>query len=550
MRKLYKITLSIIVVVMLFTSLSVSVVSNDSFIGTIQVDENLEGTIDFSTIEIQVYSAKQRSSEEDILEFDEEYIFSVYPNDDGIFTIDRPTSYFSLSFDLGTLPKGTGIDRHTAFYLPNQAEDTFSLSKVENVQIVPNSHPSDPQIVYYNSNAEKIFAEGRIAAPMKMLNKSILSEQVSLEGTVDCGESFQVSEILDLSDFSEYERLSYLNECGYISNKEKIENYCTLLENGTETGSYCLTPIIGELTGYYSEYGHQDNALDQRILDIINPRSRRIFLDNELKVADTNFMIHYDSNVVDLDTAMWILGLFNEARETGINLGYNEPYKESGEAWYHVYVTPDEKYEGASVIATTYPAEYTGNTASSYIVIWNITNWSDRKIVETVYHEYYHGIQYTYNCALDSNTSFLEGSANWFCSAFSGYSSNAASFLKRYLKYSDRCILTNPEEYGTSVLEFAIQKTYDGEDAIRRIWEELSNYPTDFTDRELFYAINNAIHEYDTTGDTAEAFKKCAAWSLYADYFFEDFISGNINAWNTAEWKKEKSGNYVDSSIR
>lgn len=113
------------------------------------------------------------------MEFDEEYSFSVFPDADGSFTFTRPTTCFSISIDLSTLPDGTGIDQHTVFYLPDQIEDSFVLSEIKSAKIASGTNEANSQITYFNPDGKAIFAQGELVSPLTAINMSPLQSSSS-----------------------------------------------------------------------------------------------------------------------------------------------------------------------------------------------------------------------------------------------------------------------------------------------------------------------------------------------------------------------------------
>ena len=96
-----------------------------------------------------------------------------------------------------------------------------------------------------------------------------------------------------------------------------------------------------------------------------------------------------------------------------------------------------------------------------------MTNNIDEKLKETIYHEYFHAVECTYN--RNTNSTFGEASSDWFASSCSGFSSISAGHLKDYMRLSYKCILDHNEEYGVSCFLFAIQKAYGGTKVVRKI---------------------------------------------------------------------------------
>lgn len=289
---------------------------------------------------------------------------------------------------------------------------------------------------------------------------------------------------------------------------------------------------------YYETHSQQKAALSEQVLGFIDPLNN-ITINNEAVVSNDYFSVHYDSSKINRTIANQVLTLFSSARSTAIARGFNAARNESGKSTYQIYLSTDPKAPNSLVAGTTYLADPTGNTSASYIVLWRMTNNIDEKLKETIYHEYFHAVECTYN--RNTNSTFGEASSDWFASSCSGFSSISAGHLKDYMRLSYKCILDHNEEYGVSCFLFAIQKAYGGTKVVRKIWENLNNASVPFTNSELYNAITSAILNYNSSGNASEALKKCAAWSQYAEYFYKDLLSGNSEKWTF-------SGNYASNS--
>lgn len=288
-------------------------------------------------------------------------------------------------------------------------------------------------------------------------------------------------------------------------------------------------PIIGEIVEYYETHRQQKATLSEQVLGFIDPLNN-ITINNEAVVSNNYFSVHYDSSKINRTIANQVLTLFSSARSTAIACGFNAARNESGKSTYQIYLSTDPNSANTLAIGTTYSVEPTGNTSAAYTVLWKMTNNIDAELKETIYHGYFHAVECTYNRNIGST--FGEASCDWFTSSCSGFSLLSASHLRQYMRSSYECILNHSKKYGVSGFLFAIQKAYGGTKVVRKIWENLNNASASFTNSELYNAITNAILNYNSSGNASEALKKCAAWSQYAEYFYEDLLSGDSEEWD------------------
>ena len=505
-----------------------------TFTGEIQLDPGIPN-IDLSAIEIQVYRAEMRPSTNTtgLMEFDEYYEFSVNPDADGSFSINKPSSYFSLSINLDTLPTGIGIDRHTVFYHPNSTQDVFTLSEIDAAQISGISNKSQFEITLFNQWGEKVFAPSEFQPSPQAKSQTVVSPNASIQvnGIIDCGKDIVVSEVISLSNLTPYERINFLYENGLITQAEKITSYCDMFENGGDSGVVCYTPIIEELEDYYNSTTQISSELRSRVQNIIMPSNINTLTASN-SVSNSYFTVYYDDEFTSEATAKDVLDSFTDIREIIIDCGFNTANLELLQSTYRIFLSPDSKPgESTDILASTYRRNQVGNTAASYIYIWNFGDTITDDLYETFAHEYFHAVQYTYNCGTGDNKEIRESTAGWFASAFSGHSGVTASWIDNYLDLSHESILNHSKMYGTAVFPFAVQKAYGGYSTIRKTFENLNDYDADYSYMDAFHAYDDAIASVDSSGSYGEAFEKCAAWSMYADYFFEDLISGDAQEW-------------------
>ena len=91
-------------------------------------------------------------------------------------------------------------------------------------KIASGTNEVNSQITYFNPDGKAIFAQGKLVSPLTAINMSPLQSSSSSREWPIVKKNIPVTESIDSSDFSEYDKNSYLSEHGYISEEEKIEN--------------------------------------------------------------------------------------------------------------------------------------------------------------------------------------------------------------------------------------------------------------------------------------------------------------------------------------
>lgn len=155
-NKIRRVTCVILALVLLLSANAYAVddLGESTFTGTIIVDSESPKLLNLGEIEIEVYQSTPIETDESYTIYSEEYAFSVYPDENGIFTFDRPSSVFSITVQVDSLPDGYGISHHTSLYSPEITSDIFTLSIVDEAEIVADSLKY-PEIMLFNADGEE-----------------------------------------------------------------------------------------------------------------------------------------------------------------------------------------------------------------------------------------------------------------------------------------------------------------------------------------------------------------------------------------------------------
>ena len=110
-NKIRRVTCVILALVLLLSANAYAVddLGESTFTGTIIVDSESPKLLNLGEIEIEVYQSTPIETDESYTIYSEEYAFSVYPDENGIFTFDRPSSVFSITVQVDSLPDGYGL---------------------------------------------------------------------------------------------------------------------------------------------------------------------------------------------------------------------------------------------------------------------------------------------------------------------------------------------------------------------------------------------------------------------------------------------------------
>lgn len=526
-NKIRRVTCVILALVLLLSANAYAVddLGESTFTGTIIVDSESPKLLNLGEIEIEVYQSTPIETDESYTIYSEEYAFSVYPDENGIFTFDRPSSVFSITVQVDSLPDGYGISHHTSLYSPEITSDIFTLSIVDEAEIVADSLKY-PEIMLFNADGEEVYAVYEFEPTYQVLPRN--DDIVEISGTVNLNGdiSYNVSSNVDLPELDAIGKVELLYDVGAIDEVERIEKYIEIYEDGT-SGSICSTPIVGEILEFYEsdEYQTAPASLKIEIENLIQT-PEELSDDEDLEaeypnsVSNSYFTVHYDDTVTKT-VAQNTLNYLSTLRNKSSSLGFNAPINQSGYSTLQVYLTSNTNSEANG---ETYHSNDSSNTSWSYIKIYNLNGLSAQD-KETVPHEYFHAVQ---NAYFKQNGWFKEAAAVWFAAKYSGSITRAKGQFEKYLSSPETTM--QDTKYGNGVFPMAIDVAYGGSATIRKIYERLNSVGSkDMSETQLENAITWAIQQYDSSGSFAEAFKKLGAYITLPDHFFASVIPSNAS---------------------
>ena len=539
----HRIMLIVLVMSLLVAPLAQTAEASSSFTtefqGTFVCDEN---DIDLSGIEIKVYSAvlQEDISTEDILQYSENYAFSVYSDASGNFSFERPSPQFSVTVQISTLPAGIGIDRHTVFYMMDKTEDTFQLRTVNSAELLADNLYSTPDVVLRDQDGNQVFAEYTFEPDNDLITTFDIRDNLTLSGVVNCGEEFDVSAIMDVSEIPTVNKIDYLYQNGYISEEEKINAYCDAVLDLDFPDGYCMTWIINEIDEY------RQNPSTRMISPDLQEKIEKIFTvpfsDTEVSTKDIpvfnhatkalndTFTVTYDPDYTTKADATSILQYITSIHNYFQGKGFKAPLKQGKLSTYQIYIIPTASQDGNTIIASTFKdtSSGTANTCSSYSVFYNYDGF-DNELKETLAHEYFHMVQYAYN---HNNNWFHEASADWAAVSYNSRVKNVSvGHINDYLRESPSNFTEGYNRYGASIVPFTIDISYGGYACIRSIYENFSTYLRQLSLDEISNCITTGIQKYVPNGSFNAVVKKAAANCVYPGEYFsaKGFSSSWVN---------------------
>lgn len=476
------------------------------FTGKIETD-SAGKSIDLTNIDIDIYQSIPRdaTATEWITEYDETFAFTVSPNQDGFFEFIPPSPVFSLTVRTDTLPVGFGIDRHTELYYgTNNNENVFTVSHIDEVQLVASSLNEYPEVVILNNSGNIVYTDFKFTPTytQNLFNPDL----VDISGTVKLngGLEFYPSTTIDLSNTNQFDKLNQLYNVGILTETDYFNASLQAMDNNSQP--FCGIPSVDDIASYSIA------NIPQEVQDSISSLSS--------EVHNNHFKVHYNANNTTKEKATAVADFLLDMRSKSIGAGFKAPISDMGDSQLNVYLFSGyctDPHFGTGTRGVTYPT----GSGSSIITIWKFSTL-DSQEKETVAHEYFHTVQYAYQTGRTPQW-FVEACAVWFAARYSGSIKRATSHFNNYFKNCRNSIYTPSLQYGAGVFPMAIDVAYGGPTTIRNIYTRLGSIkPTSETSLED--CITFGIRQYDKSGSFAEAFKKLGAYITLPGHFFKNTI--------------------------
>ena len=522
-------------ILMMQITATVSAISPDDGMGSDFVghfvstndNENLENiAVDIYRIVDQIHETS------DLTVFDREYAFTVYSNNQGVFSFTRPSELFSAEVQIDTLPTNTSISCHSKVLTNNDYETTFFL--VTNDILNPSVTETDFDILDDSQNKEPLLTFESFEPDSVSFSNSGLT----ITGKAEInGKLIPYSDTFEFDSVDPLITVNSLYNVGLLSETQKIQQYCNLYESYTFPSGYCLLPLVSTLQDYRTEMSSTDLELSDYEVEALN------HIDEIIPLAYTppslphyktsgHFTVHYNLQTVQNKSITHInnvLTYLNNLYDTAVSEGFKEPLCETGENTIHVYLLS----ETGDSNGLTWQSKSFGTTSAGSIEIYGFTSLSN-DIKETIAHEFFHAIQYAYQNKYSASKWIYESCAVWFGVKYSGYRNRAHSKLNQYVSDPNRPVFsTNESElYMAGPFIMAIDIAYGGTPTIERMWYNYSLSGGTFNETVVRNGINIAVrYNGDSSASFAEAYKKVGAYITYPKHFYQSIIPANPS-WN------------------
>ncbi len=422
----------------------------------------------------------------------------------------------------------------------NDTETLIPSAPAENViskdLIIDDKHEEiiqlEPNDRHISMKADKMTIIHSSADEIK--NSIISPLPFTIEGYVNQdGNAIELKQFYDFSKISKYNIAQWAAEMGAISEADKIECFCDLINSRNFENTICLEGIFSSITEYQNNHT-VPMELQKKIKQVLTPLSHTSEDDNislaaissEATYSNTYFTIHYDKTKSNAASqAVAVASYLNEVRNAYLAMGFSEPILQTGESKYHVHLDP-EASTTTTESGSTIKVNPTGNKCASYMVLYNFSTLTN-DCKERIAHEYFHAIQNAYNH--DSGW-MKEAMAGWGGIMITQKSQLYNDAINKFMR--DTVSMPKTDGYGAVVFPLSIHLNYGGANAIIAIYEEYETWAsTSLTLAQERSVITNALANIGYSDGFDLAYRKMAAYLYNPAEEFSRVYSGST-AWS------------------
>lgn len=377
----------------------------------------------------------------------------------------------------------------------------------------------------------------------------IASDTMSLCGTVvdENGNSMDLSEFFSVNQISRFDIVDIAHENKILSETEKIDAYCSLLEKKKYENSGCIHDVITALSCYaWSErapvetkkriesiFSLPDTASSEALSSALSSASALSESSQQTtshSYTSAHFVVYYQSEILESEAQNTANYLETIRTKYITEYNFRAPILDVNSTRYQVHLFPAESNDGNNTMSgSTNPITQYGSTCSTYTSIFSFSSLTT-EAKEILAHEYFHAIQAAYKWENKTNLWFDEATANWGSIAVNGTSTICDQQIQAYINSS--ASIYNSGGYGAVLFPLIIQRAC-GTDAIKAIWEKYGEQTSTSLSFSQFKAVvDEALSPWNHTFDAV--FYKMAYSNFAPDIWYRTVHPGGYSA--TSAW--------------
>lgn len=531
-------------------------VASNQFVLTISCDDS---SIVLTDIDVDIYTSVMAYSDtaNGFYQFDEEYAFTVSSDENGVVKFSRPTTYFSFTIDLESLPSGFGVSEQTVFVDQSKNSHVIELKKIENIDVVYENDSAVP--VLSSNDGKSLYASAGIYEPSLQngnFTTDIENNKISYKQAVDVvlgTETYTIEKDYSYNYKDEVDKAAYLHNKGLITEHEYILTLSNYILGNIEISNEDEmdgTDLYWKIRNYYEENSSGSSSARsismskiKEALDSFVPNASTKTRSSETSATSPSgrFKVFYDSTDTNIskEVAEAVATVFDEVDALFYSsCGFLRPYYDSSTSYYKVYLVDTNAYAGSTPLVGT-DGSYINISYTTAKNIYNSTGiygYPDayRGVVA---HEYMHAIFYRYGILYNTSDRqwMHESFASWAGMAFEpDYAAYGTSRIKNFLGSTWKSLTYFTDggdydlrHYGSCLFPLYIQQEMGGYTTIKKILQSYSSSNDPLT------AINVGLAYYDYS--LAEAYTGCATYNFDTGYFYPLSPTTTSKAWGQGD---------------
>ena len=539
--KKVKIALSLLLTILLITSSTIianadnNVNSPSQYInGEITCSENED--VDFTDIEIEVFSLEQKTSCEEYDEYAHVYETTISPDENGKFTITRPSANTYVSIKTESIPSGFGIDKKSSFIPPSENEISFTIESITDFKV----DFANDTVNFYGASKKALFVDTySLEYDDKKLKEAFLNDDPVIVSCVF--DDFTVEAQQQTAELSIPSRIDYLYNNNIITEEERVRLYISNLSNNRINDESEMMGAFGIINSYTIN-NDPSEELEEDLENLRDQYTPSYTNEATFNSLSGYFTIHYESGKLSSYNQN-LINVYLELAKLTLCSTYNfdAPAFESGKTSYHVYIMQNTDYSGI----TMFDYDLNGNGYSHMLIRINSEDTQNNTDLDnnnhltdykkaTLCHEFMHAVQVYYGAYLNNNTQHYNEMKNFCeavaCSLMIQLVSNCSieQFVNAFQETPEITLLYAPSSgiyrrRGYSALfPLSIEQDFDSFNTIREIYEEYQSVG------DVYTAIDNVLQ--DENSSLSVAYMKCALYN----YNIQNYYNYYETTWNNS----------------
>ena len=395
------------------------------------------------------------------------------------------------------------------------------------------------------------------ASPDEILSRLVSKEKFSLDGSLVNGN--QVKDLNDCYDFasmSRFEIADWAYQSDLISEAQKIESYCDLIESRIFENAVCLDSFYSEIEAYANK-NLISASLNEKIAAVLDTsKSQNSNTRDEIHYIEVSGILIDDVDNILSDEALNAIGEYvSSLRTIFINRGFTFPNNPHPNGREDFVISLNSSTTGTVLHTNTF-VQVSTNTRLITSFIYGVNNNTvlNDTLRQRIAHGMFHAIQDF--CYYESSSNSTPHKSEWFRDACADWGAWSTTGLTTGINFNAfinaRGCMTQNIGNGAILFPVTIARYYGGYETIVEIYEQLSTVTTTILPfSTLENKINAALAARGYTSvDFADIFSQMSGYLAVPSSIYSFVASGLQNTFNAGEITYYEGADFTEDDIR